>query len=405
MSRYRTEIGLAIACLVVLGLTELKSGIYTSPSAFGSGQEVLRKAAILGLFALGAGTVIISGGIDLSAGSVIAFAATVFASTCLLIASIGAENGPDTTDLSWMTLGWATLATLMVALAIGAFHAWLITAVNLPPFVATLATLVGLRSIARLLIQRVDMFARGSTSGTTKIYLYDSGFASWGSDYRVPLVTFAVFAAGLWTLLRLTVAGRHIYAVGGNETAARLSGIRVVRVKWLVYTISSVTAAAAGILYCSYIGAATPETQGLGYELNAIAAAVVGGCGLAGGTGGVVGIALGALFLTLVIDLVAKLAPGLSGSQSQLEGSVVGLLVILAVALNELWGRSSQTRLFAGPLGLVAIGLLTVLGGLVVSLFSESDPLRNGLVAASATMAICIARAVQERRWDRSPSR
>ena len=398
MARYRNEIGLAIACLVVVGLTQWVSGVYTSANAAGSAQEVVRKASILGIFALGAGAVIIAGGIDLSSGSVIAFSATVFASVCWTLTSIGSEIGPDTSTLSFATLLWATLATLLVALAIGAFHTWLITAVKLPPFVATLATLVGLRSIARLMIQRVDMFARDTSNGSTKIYLSDPGFQTWGSDYRVPLVAFVLFAASLWALLRLTVAGRHIYAVGGNEEAARLSGIRVARVKWLVYTISSVTAAAAGILYCSYIGAATPETQGLGYELNAIAAAVVGGCGLAGGTGGVVGIALGAIFLTLVIDLVAKLSPQLSGSQSQLEGSVVGLLVIVAVAVNQLQGRAGRMVFFAGPLGLVAIGLLTILVGLVVALFSPENATTRGLVAAAVTVIACGARAWWERR-------
>ena len=399
----RNEVGLAVACLVVIGLTQWISGVYTSPNAAGSAQEVIRKASILGIFALGAGAVIIAGGIDLSSGSVIAFSATVFASVCWVITSIGSELGPDTSTLSGGTLAWATLATLLVALAIGALHAWLITAVRLPPFVATLATLVGLRSIARLMIQRVDMFARQTRSGSTKIYLSDPGFADWGSDYRVPLVVFGLLAVALGLLLRKTVAGRHLYAVGGNEEAARLSGIRVDRVKWMVYTIGSVTAAIAGILYCSYIGAATPETQGLGYELNAIAAAVVGGCGLAGGTGGVVGISLGALFLTLVIDLVAKLSPQLSGSQSQLEGSVVGLLVIVAVAISQLQGRG--VVFFAGPLGKVAIGLLTVLAGLVVALFSPTDALRNGLLAGGVMLALCVARAVQEARAARGASR
>ena len=400
MQRFRTEIGLLLACVAVVVVTHLVSGAYGADKAERNVQEVIRKASILGTFALGAGVVIIAGGIDLSAGSVIALSATVFASVCFAFAPLDEFGQPATESLSTGTLMLAMLAVLAVALAIGAFHAWLITAVRLPPFVATLASLVGLRSIAQLLVRQVDGSVRGAANGRTKISIADETFAFWGTDYRVPLIAFAVFAIGLAILLRLTVAGRHVYAVGGNEEAARLSGIRTDRVKWLVYTISSVTAAAAGVLYGAYAGVASPGTLGLGYELNAIAAAVVGGCALTGGLGSVTGMALGALFLVLVIDLVAKVASTgqFAVSQSDFEGSVVGLLVILAVAVNQLRQQGgARMQLFAGPLGLIAIGLLTALVGLMALLLSRGD-VATTTIAALVTLGLCVARCLYERR-------
>ena len=108
-------------------------------------------------------------------------------------------------------------------------------------------------------------------------------------------------------LLRQTVVGRHLYALGGNEQAARLSGIRTDRLKWLAYCISAMCASLAGILFIGDQSVADPQTLGRGYELNAIAAAVVGGCSLQGGVGTVSGTILGCLFLRSVIDGIAKI--------------------------------------------------------------------------------------------------
>ena len=117
-----------------------------------------------------------------------------------------------------------------------------------------------------------------------------------------PVIIFLVLAVVLWLMMSRMVVGRHIYAMGGNEQAARLSGIRTERVKWLAYCIGSITASVAGILYISYQAAAVPANLGQGYELNAIAAAVVGGCSLAGGAGTIWGTVLGVLFLEVIID-------------------------------------------------------------------------------------------------------
>jgi ribose/xylose/arabinose/galactoside ABC-type transport system permease subunit len=199
----------------------------------------------------------------------------------------------------------------------------------------------------------------------------------------------------LWRVLGRTVVGRHIYAMGGNEEAARLSGIRTDRLKWLAYCISSMTAGLAGVLYACYIGTTSPATDGMGYELNAIAAAVVGGCSLTGGVGTVAGVMLGTLFLRVIIDSVAKLFR----SQPDLfEGLVVGMLVVLAVAFNQLRGAGGVRKpYFPGALGLLNVTIVSLLAGVMTVVTSSENKFRNGLLVAGATLLILGARAIAER--------
>lgn len=387
------EVGLLLAVLVVLGLTACFSESYRL-KPWQNAQEILRQTALLGIFALGAGTVIISGGIDLSSGSVIAFSATICTSIILLLAP-QVDNSPDTYDLQLWILLAAFAGTLLAAFLIGSFHAWLITSINLPPFVATLASLVGLRSLARLLIEDVTRVAHHKETGNSQIYIGDELYHQLGSIWWIPLLVFVVLSFGLWLLLSKTVYGRHLYAMGGNEEAARLSGIRTERLKWLAYSIGSVTAAIAGILYSSEISMAEPANNGMGYELSAIAAAVVGGCGLSGGIGTVGGIMLGALFLRVVIDAVAKV---FKQKPDILEGLVVGGLVVLAVAFNELRGTGGvRKQFFPGALGLLNVLILTLLAGIITAVTSTTDKLRNGLIASVAALLLLTFAAIRER--------
>ena len=211
---------------------------------------------------------------------------------------------------------------------------------RLPPFVATLATLVGLRSAGRILIENVTeklLHARN-----TQIQITDDQFRSLATMVRIPACLFLVLAFLMWVLLRWTVTGRHLYALGGNEQAARLSGIRTDRLKYLAYSLSALLSAIAGVLYIGDQAVADPYTLGRGYELNAIAAAVVGGCSLQGGAGTIPGTVLGALFLRVVIDGVSKI---IKSGADVYEGLIVGLVVVLAVAFTQWrsWGRGSRT--------------------------------------------------------------
>jgi ribose/xylose/arabinose/galactoside ABC-type transport system permease subunit len=401
--RHRNEIGLALATTVVVLVTASQSTSYST--ALGReqiAQTVLRESAMLGIFALGAATVIIAGGIDLSAGSVIAFSGAAFAGILVLLAPHSESGFPLTADLSRGVIALAVLGTLVFAFLIGSFHAWLITVIELPPFVATLASLVGLRSLAKLMIQDVTAVSHGQPKGS--ITLDSELLLSVGNKdgWWVSVVICAVMALGMWVLLSRSVTGRHLYAMGGNEEAARLSGIRTVRLKWLAYCISSMTAAVAGILYACYIGTANPTTDGLGYELNAIAAAVVGGCSLAGGVGTVAGVMLGAMFLRVVVDSVAKL---FRSRPDLFEGLVVGVLVVLAVAFNELRGGAGvKKQFFPGVLGLLNVFILTMLSATITAVTSQESKLRNGLIAGGAVFVVLTAKAVAERLAARRPA-
>jgi len=140
----------------------------------------------------------------------------------------------------------------------------------LGPLGAPLAPLDGLRSLARVFVQETTA---ALSDKTDQIYIRDQTFAMLGNTWWVPLVIFLSISFLAWLLMSRTVVGRHLYAMGGNEAAARLSGIRTDRLKWLAYCIGAMSASIAGILYTADVGASIPLTQGMGYELNAIAAA------------------------------------------------------------------------------------------------------------------------------------
>jgi ribose/xylose/arabinose/galactoside ABC-type transport system permease subunit len=389
--QYSNELGLLAAIVAVVAVTTVFSDAYRQKPAQNA-AEILRQTSLLGVFALGAAIVIISGGIDLSSGSVIAFSGAVCASLMLALAPVNASGAPDTSNLGPGILAAAIAGTLVVALLIGTLHAWLITVVGLPPFVATLASLVGLRSLARVMVQEVTITLTPRES--TQVYIYDETFASLGVTWWIPLSIFLVLALASWLLMSRTVVGRHLYAMGGNEAAARLSGIRTENLKWLAYCLGSVTAAIAGILYTAEVRAAYPMVQGLGYELNAIAAAVVGGCSLQGGVGLIPGVMLGVAFLRVVIDAVAKLV---KVGADDYQGIIVGALVVLAVSFNELrrGGQGTGKQFFPGALGIMAIGILALLAGTLATIMLGRT---TGLAVLVTTLVVLAARRLVESR-------
>jgi ribose/xylose/arabinose/galactoside ABC-type transport system permease subunit len=281
--------------------------------------------------------------------------------------------------LGWGVIGIAIAGALLVGFLIGSLHAWLITVVELPPFIATLATLVGLRSFGRAVVESV-------TQRSSQIQIYDKEFRYLATSVWIPAILFLVLAALGWLLLSRTVVGRHLYALGGNEQAARLSGIQTDRLKWFAYCVSSMLSALAGILYIGDQAVADPQTLGRGYELNGIAAAVIGGCSLQGGIGTIPGTVLGALFLQLVVDGVSKT---IKTSADVYEGLIVGVVIVVAVAFNQLRqaGRRGK-RFFPGALGLVTILNLALLSGAVAAMFGPK--LFSGKMSlSSANLGLC----------------
>jgi ribose/xylose/arabinose/galactoside ABC-type transport system permease subunit len=358
----RHEVSLLIAIVVVTVLTtalDTQHNYWRHPQA--NFLELTRQTSQLGLIALGAAIVIIAGGIDLSTGSVIAFSGSICASLLLLL-DPEAMLGNQSLDMTTMSL--AIAGTMVVGLLIGSLHAWLITVVGLPPFVATLGTLVGLRSLSMAIVDNVTLAMLDGAS--SQINVKDKAFRYLATSIWIPAVVLGVAAFATWMLLAKTVTGRHLYALGGNEQAARLSGIHTDRLKWLAYCLSAVLASVAGIIAVGEQSAAAPQTLGRGAELNAIAAAVVGGCSLQGGIGTVPGTLLGAVFLRLVVDGVAKIIK--TGAHIY-EGFIVGVLVVFAVTFTRgAGGGQRQQTLFKGWLGAVTILNLTLLSGTMMAL-------------------------------------
>lgn len=392
---FRTELSLIVAVVVVILLATWIDPRHTYFRAPGeNAQSILLYSSQLGILALGAAVVIISGGIDLSAGSMIAFSGTVFASVAYVLAPVDARGTPVMAELPKWILAAAFASTMGAAFLVGSLHAWLITVIRLPPFVATLASLVGLRSLARVVMQDVTQAASGARN--TQVYISDRFFRGLGTSWETPLVIFLVVAGASWLVLSKTVMGRHLYAMGGNEAAARLSGIRTERLKWLAYCYSSMTAALMGVLFTSFVGVANPASAGIGYELNAIAASVVGGCSLAGGIGTIPGIALGALFLRVVIDSVAKTV---KTQPDEFQGLIVGVLVVLAVTLNEFRRKTGVARrLLPGGLGIVTWLNLTLLSGVLVSVIVSSHKLVSGSIVAIVVGLLLGTLMIWERR-------
>jgi ribose/xylose/arabinose/galactoside ABC-type transport system permease subunit len=382
----RTELGLLSAILVVILLTAVVDSqhvYFRNPAD--SAVNILRQTALLGIFALGAAIVIIAGGIDLSSGSVIAFSGTVCAIIMLQLAPDEMRQGKP---VGLAVMAAAITVTLIVGFLIGSLHTWLITVVGLPPFVATLATLVGLRSLGRGLVAYYTSTS-SNTSGSSQISIFDQQFRFLATSVWIPVVLFVVLAALVWLLMSRTVVGRHLYALGGNENAARLSGIRTDGLKWLAYSLSAILSSIAGILYICEVATADPEKLGKGYELNAIAAAVVGGCSLMGGVGTVPGTVLGVLFLRVVIDGVAKI---IKSSADIYEGLIVGMVVVVAVAFTHVRQASGRgKRLFAGPLGIVTILNLSVLAGILAALFGKDFAVDGRMVGGVTLLVLVVA--------------
>ena len=293
-------IGLVAICV---GLAFLSHDFLT----IGNLMDVARQVSINAIIAFGMTLVILLGGIDLSVGSILAVSSVLMA----------------------MVLHAGQNSVLAVAIGIlaGAFMGWLNGIVIAPgrvaPFIATLATMTLLRGLALVL------------SNGSPITGFSSDFFSMiGGGYfvgliPVPVVSMLIIFVLFLFVLRKTVFGQHVYATGGNAEAARLSGVKTGRVQIIVYTISGAMAAIAGVILTSRLNSAQP-TAGVGYELDAIAAVVLGGTSLAGGRGWIFGTLVGALLIGVLNNGLNLL--GVSAFYQQV---IKGAVILLAVLLDR----------------------------------------------------------------------
>ena len=285
------------------------------PQAFASVENfynITRNFAFIGIMALGMTTVIITGGIDLSVGSVMGLAA--IAAGLVLQAA-----GP------WWLAMAAGLATGLVSGAVnGALIAW----VGLPPFVVTLGTLSIGRSLAVVLSQNKMIYDFGPDADT--VFAIGGGqILGIANPVWVLLLLTVVFSA----VLHLTRWGRHLYAIGGNEQAAVLTGVPVAQVKLAAYIVSATMAALAAVLIIGWQGSAI-NALGTGYELRVIASTVIGGANLMGGEGGAYGAFIGAALIEVIRNSLL-----MAGVDSNWQGTFVGVFIVLAVLLEGLRGR------------------------------------------------------------------
>jgi ribose transport system permease protein len=281
--------------------------------------NITRNFTFTAIIALGMTFVIITGGIDLSVGSVLCLCSMVLATTM----HAGAP------------LYIGVLAALGTGLGIGLFNGLLIAYLGFPSFVVTLGMLSGARSFAMIASNNLTVFQFGPDHD--KLLYLGGGAVNLGLfSLSLPVVYTLVLAAIAGFVLRWTRFGRHVFAIGGNEHAAILSGIPVRQIKVAVFMISSLTAAIAGIVETGWLGAVTTNI-GSGMELQVIAAAVIGGASLIGGAGTAIGALVGAALIEIIRNSL-----GLLGINPFWQGTVIGAAIIIAVAFERV--RQLQSR-------------------------------------------------------------
>jgi len=307
---YRTE--LAIACAIVVLLLAVGAFVPAALSA-GNMHNIIQAAAPLIIMSLGVFLVVLTGGIDLSVGSVFSLTG--------MVTALAMANGADGVT--------ASIAGMGVGLVFGSINGFLVTVVRLAPFVVTLITYAVAGSLAFIVTN-----GRSMPIGAPDFWLLNSGEMVPGIANH--LLFCIVLMVVLEIVLRKVVVGRWFYAVGSSANAARLLGIPVLRITFAAYVASGLLASFAGLVTVSYILNAE-ATAGASLMLQAIAAVVIGGASLFGGTGSAIGAVLGALMITCIQNGV-----NLIGVNSFWQGSVTGIAILLAVLIDR-FSNTSRT--------------------------------------------------------------
>ena len=317
--------GIALIVMVIVQTVAL-----TMNSSFGSFGEwltnwltnwvsLLRNNAGIGIIALGMTFVIISGGIDLSVGSVYV---AVGAFTMVLL---------DTGDSGWLgRLGLGGIPAILIALVaavlfgalLGEGNGLLISYGKMPPFIATLGAMQILRSVTQY-------FMKMQKTELPDAYKMISRFDI-GGQQLMPILYWALIAAAMYVISKKTTFGRYVFAIGSNERTTRLSGVNVKKIKRRVYALMGFLVAVAAIIQTSRIGSMDYSSAGSGYEMDAIAAVIVGGTSMAGGRGSVVGTVFGTLIVAVMNNLL-----NLIGVDPYLSAAFKGAIIIGAVLLQR----------------------------------------------------------------------
>ena len=318
----------ARAILVLLLLVALFSVLAPEFLTANNLSILTKHVAITALMAVGMTFCVLTGGIDLSVGSIAGLAGMV--AGYLLTQGIWFGGA-----LHYPPVLLVVLLTVLACLLVGVLNGWLVAQAGVAPFIATLGTLYIARGAAMLISNGKTFPDLGGTAARG-----NTGFLAFGQSFwlHVPAPVWMMLAlfAIAWIIAAKTPFGRHVYAIGGNERAARLAGIRVGQVKILTYVFSSLGAALVGLIIAAQLESAHPAT-GESFELNAIAAVVLGGTSLMGGRGSVTGSLIGAFVIGVLADGLVML-----GVSEFWQMVIKGIVIVVAVGLDQL-----QTRLQA----------------------------------------------------------
>ena len=299
---------LVVLCVIVTALNPR----FVSPANL---QNTARLIGAYGIFSLGLGLVIITGGIDLSVGSSFALLGVLL---CLM--------------LTEMHVAWpiAVLAVIALAAVFGAVHGLLVTRLRLQPFIVTLCGLLVYRGLARF-IANDETKGFGDAAGFQSLRVLATGSVL---EVPTPFIALIVISVVMWFVLHRSIYGRHLVATGRNEVAARYSGIDSRRVVLSAYVILGALTGVSAIIFAFYTNSISPSSHGNFFELYGIAAAVLGGCSLRGGEGSVIGILLGTTLLQVLQNLV-----NLLGIPSSLNFAVMGSVIFVGVVGDQILQR------------------------------------------------------------------
>ena len=314
----KKETGIFILLVLLCAVTAFLNPKFISPINLSNTANLI---GMFGIFSLGLGLIIITGGIDLSVGS--------------LFALVGVLLAMALREWHWP---WPVAVATVIGLAmtLGLVHALFITRVGIQPFIVTLCGLLIYRGVARF-VANDNTKGFGDAEGFTTL----RDFAQ-GKILGMPMafVIFLIIAIVMWFVLHRSVYGRHLLAVGRNELAARYSGIRTRFVIGSTYVLAGFLAGISGVLFAFYTNSVSASNHGNFYELYGIAAAVLGGCSLRGGEGSVIGIMIGTALLQVLQNLV-----NLLGIPSSLNFAVMGAVVLIGVVADQLLQQSKARRI------------------------------------------------------------
>ena len=305
----KKELGIFSLLVALCVATSLKNPQFLSAANLINNANLI---GIYGIFGIGLGLVIITGGIDLSVGSMFALCGM------LLPMALREWHWP------WPA---AIAAAIALPMILGAVHGALITRMNIQPFIITLCGLMIYRSLARFI-------AHDSTKGFGEAEGFETlKHIATGRFHGVPhtFIIMAIIAVIMWFVLHRSTYGRYLFAVGRNENATRFSGINTRTIIASSYVVAGLLTGIAGILFAFYTNSISPSNHANGYELYGIAAAVLGGCSLRGGEGSIVGIIIGTAIFRVLQNLV-----NLLGIDSSLEFAVMGSVVLIGVLADQI---------------------------------------------------------------------